>query len=131
MSSTLFTTVFAGSVDHSLGTNAVEGIQSTSEGNDATSGDVNQQDVLNFNEAFSQNQQATSAVKPTSSHPLSHLASLEADAMNKLQNLSTSMNPGDYMKTARSLSAYQLETMLTTKVIAKSTQAVEKLTNLQ
>ena len=97
---------------------------------------ANQDDVNYFNSALNDSQNATwqnnqAISEQKSASPVSHLASLEADAMAKLQQLSTSLNPGDYMKTARSLSAYQLETMVTTKVIAKSTQALEKLTNLQ
>lgn len=89
--------------------------------------DADTNDIATFNAALGQNQNATQS----NSGPLAHLAGLEADAMAKLQQLSTSLNPGDYMKTARSLSAYQLESLVTTKVIAKSTQAIEKLTSLQ
>ena len=92
---------------------------------------TNQQDVLQFNEALSNKSDITSNSSIMSSHPLKHLASLEADYVRKLQHLSTSLNPGDYMKTARSLSAYQLESLVTVKVISKTTQAIEKLTNLQ
>lgn len=83
---------------------------------------------LETNHAILPNQ-ITSADVPV--NPMSHLASLEANAMAKLQQLSTSLNPDDYMTTARALSAYQLESMVATKVIAKSTQAIEKLTSLQ
>lgn len=92
---------------------------------------INQQDVQQFQQALENNPSRATGVIENKSHPLSHLSSLEADAMSKLQNLSTSLNPGDYMKTARSLSAYQLESLVAVKVIAKSTQAIEKLTNLQ
>lgn len=124
MSSTLFTTTFAGAIDPSQATGLTPSSPTAER-------DVNQQDVINFNEAFAQNPDNIASAHSKPNHPLSHLASLEAEAMHKLQNLSTSLNPGDYMKTARTLAGYQLETMLTTKVIAKSTQAIEKLTNLQ
>jgi len=92
---------------------------------------INQQDAQQFQQALENKPNLSVGAIANKSHPLSHLASLEADAMSKLQNLSTSLNPGDYMKTARSLSAYQLESLVAVKVIAKSTQALEKLTNLQ
>lgn len=108
---------------------------SVNKGSIATPVQANQEDVHAFQASISESvTPASRAIAPTASaasHPLGHLASLEAEAMSKLQQLSTSMNPGDYMKTARAVSAYQLETMVATKVIAKSTQAIEKLTNLQ
>ena len=94
---------------------------------------INQQDVARFQAELADHVAVTptQATSGENLNPLGHLAALEAEAMDKLQQLSTSLNPGDYMKTARALSAYQLESLVTTKVIAKSTQALEKLTNLQ
>ena len=68
------------------------------------------------------------------SHPLKQrsalLAGLSSTAARALQKASTSTDPLDMLKSTRALSALHLETVLSAKMISKTSQAIEKLTNL-
>lgn len=60
-----------------------------------------------------------------------HLQRLSDQADRALRKASSSSDPMDVVQANRSLSSFYLESLLTTKLISKGTQAVEKLTNLQ
>ncbi|MCE8032133.1 EscI/YscI/HrpB family type III secretion system inner rod protein [Billgrantia tianxiuensis] len=60
-----------------------------------------------------------------------HLQQLSDKADRALRKASKSNDPQDVIQASRSLSSFYLESMLTTKLISKGTQAIEKLTNLQ
>jgi type III secretion system YscI/HrpB-like protein len=60
-----------------------------------------------------------------------HLQKLEDKANRALNKASKSSDPMDIVHANRSLSSFYLESLLTTKLISKGAQAVEKLTNLQ
>ncbi|MGR2741031.1 type III secretion system inner rod subunit SctI [Billgrantia sp. Q4P2] len=60
-----------------------------------------------------------------------HLQKLSDQADRALRKASKSNDPQDVVQANRSLSSFYLESLLTTKLISKGTQAVEKLTNLQ
>lgn len=60
-----------------------------------------------------------------------HLQKLSDKADRALQKASKSSDPQDVVKASRSLSSFYLESLLTTKLISKGTQTVEKLTSLQ
>ncbi|MDW6001952.1 type III secretion system inner rod subunit SctI [Vibrio mangrovi] len=60
-----------------------------------------------------------------------HLQKLENKANRALNKASKSSDPMDIVHANRSLSSFYLESLLTTKLISKGAQAVEKLTNLQ
>ncbi len=69
-----------------------------------------------------------------STHPLSQrsefLQGLSDKAARALQKISTSTDPIDMLKSTRAMSAFHLETVLSAKMISKTSQAIEKLTNL-
>lgn len=50
---------------------------------------------------------------------------------NSIQKVVNTRDPLDLLDVSRSMSDYYTHTMLTTKIIAKGVQSVEKLTNLQ
>ena len=56
---------------------------------------------------------------------------LSQQAVRRMKNASTSDDPLDIAQMSRSLSQYSLQMALTTKVVNKSAQALDKLTNLQ
>ncbi|WP_339532577.1 type III secretion system inner rod subunit SctI [Pseudomonas mucidolens] len=58
------------------------------------------------------------------------LNSLSSKAGNDLKRLSKSSDPMDIVATTRSLSSLSTEVTLAAKIVNKSVQAVEKLTNL-
>ncbi|SHO56776.1 type III secretion system inner rod subunit SctI [Vibrio quintilis] len=60
-----------------------------------------------------------------------HLQKLSDKADRAVRKASRSSDPQDVMQANRSLSSFYLESLLTTKLISKGTQAVEKLTSLQ
>ena len=58
------------------------------------------------------------------------LKDLSSTAARALQKASASTAPLDMLKSTRAISALHLETVLSAKMISKTTQAIEKLTNL-
>ncbi|WP_297844562.1 type III secretion system inner rod subunit SctI [Pseudomonas sp.] len=56
---------------------------------------------------------------------------LSEQAQRSMKTASSSTNPMDIVDMSRSLSQYSLQMSLTTKVLSKSAQALDKLTNLQ
>ncbi|MDH2435684.1 type III secretion system inner rod subunit SctI [Pokkaliibacter sp. MBI-7] len=60
-----------------------------------------------------------------------HLQELSDKANKALRKASKSSNPEDVIAANRSLSSFYLESLLTTKLISKGSQAIEKLTSLQ
>jgi len=56
---------------------------------------------------------------------------LSQQAVRKMRNASTTEDPMEIVQMSRSLSQYSLQMALTTKVVNKSAQALDKLTNLQ
>ncbi len=56
---------------------------------------------------------------------------LSQQAMRSMKAASGSSEPMDVVKMSRSLSQYSLQMAMTTKVVNKSAQALDKLTNLQ
>lgn len=60
-----------------------------------------------------------------------HLQQLSDNADRALRKAADSSNPQDVIQANRALSSFYLESLLTTKLISKGTQAIEKLTNLQ
>lgn len=60
-----------------------------------------------------------------------HLQKLSDDADRALKKASKSNDPRDVVQANRAMSSFYLESLLTTKLISKGTQTVEKLTNLQ
>lgn len=58
------------------------------------------------------------------------LQGLSNQAARRLQKVSNSTDPVDMIKSTRAMSAFHLETVLTAKMISKTSQAIEKLTNL-
>lgn len=56
---------------------------------------------------------------------------LSQQAVRKMRNASTTDDPMEIVQMSRSLSQYSLQMALTTKVVNKSAQALDKLTNLQ
>lgn len=59
------------------------------------------------------------------------LQNLSDDANRALRKASSSSDPKDVVQANRALSSFYLESLLTTKMISKATQAVEKITSLQ
>ena len=55
---------------------------------------------------------------------------LQKVAARALQKVSASTDPMDMLKSTRAMSAFHLETVLSAKMISKTSQAIEKLTNL-
>ena len=66
--------------------------------------------------------------------PLSQRSALLQDLSNTaaraLQKVSRSTNPVDMIKSTRAMSAFHLETVLSAKTVSKTSQTIEKLTNL-
>lgn len=58
------------------------------------------------------------------------LQDLSNTAARALQKTSSSADPLDMIKSTRAMSAFHLETVLSAKMISKTSQAIEKLTNL-
>lgn len=58
------------------------------------------------------------------------LQDLSNTAARALQKVSRSTNPVDMLKSTRAMSAFHLETVLSAKMISKTSQAIEKLTSL-
>lgn len=58
------------------------------------------------------------------------LQDLSNQAARRLQKVSNSTDPVDMIKSTRAMSAFHLETVLTAKMISKTSQAIEKLTTL-
>lgn len=58
------------------------------------------------------------------------LKDLSNTAARALQKVSASTDPMDMLKSTRAMSAFHLETVLSAKMISKTSQAIEKLTNL-
>jgi len=58
------------------------------------------------------------------------LQELSKTAARALQKVSTSTDPVDMLTSTRAMSAFHLETVLSAKMISKTSQAIEKLTNL-
>lgn len=58
------------------------------------------------------------------------LQGLSNKAAQALQKVSNSTNPLDMINSTRAMSAFHLETVLSARIISKTTQAIEKLTNL-
>ena len=58
------------------------------------------------------------------------LQGLSNRAAQALQKVGTSTDPIDMLKSTRAMSAFHLETVLSAKIISKTSQAIEKLTNL-
>lgn len=56
---------------------------------------------------------------------------LSQQAMRSMKAASGSSDPMDVVKMSRSLSQYSLQMAMTTKVVNKGAQALDKLTNLQ
>jgi type III secretion system YscI/HrpB-like protein len=56
---------------------------------------------------------------------------LSQQAVRKMKKASTTDDPLEIAQMSRSLSQYSLQMALTTKVVNKSAQALDKLTNLQ
>lgn len=82
---------------------------------------------------------ATSASYPSApenhfAQPLTQRSALLQDLSNTaaraLQKVSASTDPMDMLKSTRAMSAFHLETVLSAKMINKTSQAIEKLTNL-
>lgn len=61
----------------------------------------------------------------------SHLDGLRQKAERQVGKSINSNNPKDVMDATRTLSSFYLESLLNAKVVAKSVQSIEKLTNLQ
>ena len=77
------------------------------------------------------------AIKPDTvklANPLNQrsvlLQELSNTAARALQKVSASTDPMDMLKSTRAMSAFHLETVLSAKMISKTSQAIEKLTNL-
>lgn len=60
-----------------------------------------------------------------------HLDGLRQKAERQVGKSLHSNNPKDVMDATRTLSSFYLESLLNAKVVAKSVQSLEKLTNLQ
>ena len=58
------------------------------------------------------------------------LQTLSNTAARALQKVSSSTDPVDMLTSTRAMSAFHLETVLSAKMISKTSQAIEKLTNL-
>lgn len=56
---------------------------------------------------------------------------LSQQAVRKMKTAASGDNPMDITQMSRTLSQYSLQTAVTTKVVNKSAQALDKLTNLQ
>lgn len=73
-------------------------------------------------------------LRPGAAQPLiansDRLQGLVANAVNQNLALGQTLSPMQTLKAARALSAVQLDLQLNTKVIGKTSQAIEKLTNL-
>lgn len=88
----------------------------------------------------------TSAMRPDAAPISSHLSDglagalserlesnskLSQQTMRNMKVASSSTDPMDMAQMSRSLSQYSLQMALTTKVVSKSAQAIDKLINLQ
>jgi type III secretion system YscI/HrpB-like protein len=62
---------------------------------------------------------------------LGSMDKLSQQAVRRMKNATTSDDPLDIAQMSRSLSQYSLQMAMTTKVVNKSAQALDKLTNLQ
>lgn len=94
-----------------------------------------QTDVDFFNAAMGRSTQSAkdfmqSVVGPLGSR-LDSVGKLSEQATHALKHASVSTNPQDLMKLNRSLSEYYLQSSLTAKVVSKSAQSLDKLTNMQ
>lgn len=93
---------------------------------------------LNWFNSLLNTPSAKGPFSPTSDNPFTNLLSqrsallqaLSNKAARALQKLSNSTDPIDIIKSTRAMSASHLETVLSAKIISKTTQAIEKLTNL-
>ncbi|QUX90817.1 EscI/YscI/HrpB family type III secretion system inner rod protein [Marinomonas sp. A3A] len=99
--------------------------------------EANQTDASWFSAAFQQNQKTTETgnvaerIVGQLSGSSEHLQKLSNDADRALKKASKSNDAQDVVQANRALSSFYLESLLTTKLISKGTQAVEKLTSLQ
>lgn len=67
---------------------------------------------------------------PSLSQRSEFLQGLSNQAARRLQKVNNSTDPVDMLKSTRAMSAFHLETVLTAKMVSKTSQAIEKLTNL-
>lgn len=92
----------------------------------------NKADINWFNASLKAH--ATSPPENRMLQPLSQrsqlLQTLSNTAARALQKVSTSTDPVDMLTSTRAMSAFHLETVLSAKMISKTSQAIEKLTNL-
>ncbi|KMM85795.1 type III secretion apparatus protein, YscI/HrpB, C-terminal domain-containing protein [Pseudomonas taetrolens] len=70
------------------------------------------------------------SVSPSLSQRSEFLQELSNLAARRLQDVSKSTDPMDMIKSTRAMSAFHLETVLTAKIVSKTSQAIEKLTTL-
>jgi type III secretion system YscI/HrpB-like protein len=95
-----------------------------------------QADVDLFNAAMrpdmaSQQSHLSEQIASALSERLGATDKLSQQAVRKMRNASTTDDPMEIVQMSRSLSQYSLQMALTTKVVNKSAQALDKLTNLQ
>ncbi|MFI8337668.1 type III secretion system inner rod subunit SctI [Pseudomonas taetrolens] len=70
------------------------------------------------------------SASPSLSQRSEFLQGLSNLAARRLQDVSKSTDPMDMIKSTRAMSAFHLETVLTAKIVSKTSQAIEKLTTL-
>lgn len=105
-------------------------------GQDATTAPV-AEDISWFSAAISPGAAASEAEKGNAvwidalAGRSSHLDGLRQKAERQVGKSINSNNPKDVMDATRTLSSFYLESLLNAKVVAKSVQSLEKLTNLQ
>jgi len=93
-----------------------------------------QADVDLFNSAVRSNQEPgglASNLLGVISERLTGQAELSHQAERAMKTASSSTDPLDMLKMNSALSQYSLQTALTTKVVSKGAQVLDKLTNLQ
>ena len=71
------------------------------------------------------------AVAGALSERLESTNKLSQQTMRNMKAMSATGDPMDMAQMSRSMSQYSLQMALTTKVVSKSAQAIDKLTNLQ
>ncbi|SLM63268.1 MULTISPECIES: EscI/YscI/HrpB family type III secretion system inner rod protein [Dickeya] len=119
--------------------NRVNEFQGTIGEGEARSADVPaQSDVAWFSAALDPAAAAPTAPAADNNALLGALAAKSDNLDNMLQKAErqvgksiNSNNPKDVMDATRTLSSFYLESLLNAKVVAKSVQSLEKLTNLQ
>lgn len=114
------------SVSPELGQNAHQGL-----GSEPVQADVNLFNAAMRPDSGPAASHLSDRIASALSERLGSTEKLSQQALRQMKKVSNTEDPGDIVQMSRALSQCSLQMALTTKVVSKSAQALDKLTNLQ